>query len=445
MVNAQEWLDENGLDNNLTIEERISKLTDKLAPQQASYDRNGILYSSRAIIKPSRNESNYLDCLARLLKGTETCVAVFFDGEKLLIASNKKRPKHAEYYIEKLSTFINDPFNGIAYNLLIESAIKQIIFYCIKNNSFEIEDLKAKYLKESNVSSSFKTFLKVMEEYSKLGESKISGEIKVIPDLFKKVFEEIKEQQESNVDEAKLMWFCLSPLYDTNSFVNAVFNGKVDLKIVKAIKEKRVEYIDEKENVHAEMKIINKLYKNNKLNGKGGHIGISKLTCAPCWITIDLLNNALFVQPITVCGTHGGIYPNWIVPNIYYACKTNLLRRFEELASEDVTYKKSREGTRSKIPQSLPKITYEDLQKTIQKIKVIEEIEGEKAELELEELGKIKLKSKNKRRIKLPKQEKEFKTELARERKTLKQKDKERVNERKEKYQAQIKVFPKQN
>ena len=105
----------------------------------------------------------------------------------------------------------------------------------------------------------------------------------------------------------------LLPWEDTNIIINAVVNNEdqnQDIKnIVEAIKNKDcVEYIKEKEDLHAEMKIVTNLCKNG-FNQDFLYIGISKLTCAPCQLTIDFLNkSSRFNGRINICGTHGGTY-----------------------------------------------------------------------------------------------------------------------------------------
>src|SRR5437763_11766341 len=107
-----------------------------------------------------------------------------------------------------------------------------------------------------------------------------------------------------------------------NSIANYIVKEETSKEITDAIKQEKIDYVSRndceyrrscgfckeckakepcdkkacencencKENfLHAEMKIINKLYKRgDKLTDD--YIGISKLTCAPCQLTINVLN-----------------------------------------------------------------------------------------------------------------------------------------------------------
>jgi hypothetical protein len=62
--------------------------------------------------------------------------------------------------------------------------------------------------------------------------------------------------------------------------------------------------------MHAEMKILNKLYdKKTESFPETGYIGIAKLCCYPCRAMVDLVNskigNYFFFH---TCGTHASAY-----------------------------------------------------------------------------------------------------------------------------------------
>jgi hypothetical protein len=52
-----------------------------------------------------------LDVLARLLTGDETCVAICYFKNSLLIASNRVAPEFAKNYISILRQYLIEPFN----------------------------------------------------------------------------------------------------------------------------------------------------------------------------------------------------------------------------------------------------------------------------------------------------------------------------------------------
>jgi len=94
-------------------------LTNKLASLEKGNDNA----HQFAIVKPNIKKDNHLNYLARLFTGNETCVAVFFNGERLFIASNKKSPKHAKDYIKVLRKLVIDHHDREIYNKLVELAL----------------------------------------------------------------------------------------------------------------------------------------------------------------------------------------------------------------------------------------------------------------------------------------------------------------------------------
>ena len=120
----------------------------------------------------------------------------------------------------------------------------------------------------------------------------------------------------------------LMPIEDTNIITNAIIDRELNEEITSMNFD--INYIEGNEcshkkynkncktcqenNVHAEMKVISKIYKNKKEikdEQLKQYIGISKLACAPCQIAIDILNKVGFEGYLFfILGTHGGIYPS---------------------------------------------------------------------------------------------------------------------------------------
>jgi hypothetical protein len=223
------------------IEEKISELTDKLASLEKGDDDA----HQFVIVKPNKiKKDNHLNCLARLFTGNETCVAVFFDGERLFITSNKKSPKHAKDYIKVLRKFIIDHHDREIYNKLVELALREIEFN-LKNSAAEIDELRVKHSERI-----YFVLLKKIEEYCRKAGLK-KGEIKKITNkpifdesklreierLFIIAFNDIKEiEQNFSSENVKLMRSCLCPLHDANTVINAICSKKFDEKIIKAIR-----------------------------------------------------------------------------------------------------------------------------------------------------------------------------------------------------------------
>ena len=74
------------------------------------------------------------------------------------------------------------------------------------------------------------------------------------------------------------------------------------------------DYIRSNKGVHAEIKIANRIYQSSQ-ERKEYYIGISKLNCAPCHVTLGVLSQRSLAS-FRTCGTHGATYgSNWILPD----------------------------------------------------------------------------------------------------------------------------------
>jgi hypothetical protein len=98
----------------------------------------------------------------------------------------------------------------------------------------------------------------------------------------------------------------LMPIDDLNIIFSIMIKDQLDQELIEAIKLLNIDYIENEESMHAEMKIIDKLL---ELKARGEYyIGITKLTCAICKITIDTINGHEGSISINTRGTHGGTY-----------------------------------------------------------------------------------------------------------------------------------------
>src|SRR6266498_4335584 len=335
--------------DNKLIEKEICKLIDdRLATWKRSFkdEKGDDKHVGVAVVKAKKSKDNYLDCLARVINVKDTCIAILFDGESLLISNNGKI-HHARNYMKVLKEFVNNvnnPFEEDSYNSLVEMALEKIRHNSEKGQyPVKIEEILTGHSEKSNFYK-LKSLLEKIKIYNKSKSIHDGDELYEIGKLFKEVFDEIKRLRKSDksteppelwnntcwqsyfskgVDatseidskdgDAKLIWDLLYPLYDVSILAKAICNGKIDERIIVAIKEEKIEYIEEgkgdSRTTHAEMKIIERIcQKPFSFRNKNLYIGINKLTCAPCWITIDILNKVIFKQTLHVCGTHGGTY-----------------------------------------------------------------------------------------------------------------------------------------
>lgn len=282
-------------------------------------------------------EEKQLDTLARLLtnkeKPQDTCVALFLKNNgELLIASNLDEPKYARSYLEDLKEFIevsSKESHDETYKKLIKRAVKQTLSFIIMS-----DERGKKTISDLTNLAKFKSAMEKTEN------------LEVIQNLSKEVFQEFQKKKIKG-----WYWEYLLPLNDINIIANDIRDEKFDPKIIKAIRERRICYIKDKLNMHAEMKILNKLYDEKSQSFlEVGYIGITKLCCAPCQTMIDLVNSKMRDNFLT-CGTHGATYLGWIMPDFYQ----------EELI-ESLEREKKWESS-SEIPQTLSRNLYGEFQR----------------------------------------------------------------------------------
>ncbi|CAJ0748272.1 19401_t:CDS:2 [Entrophospora sp. SA101] len=305
-------------------------------------------------INGTSKQHKYLDTLARLLTSTkDICVAVCYDenSEQLLVANNRRQADYAEIYLDKLREFIKE-FSNDKYEDLLTLSVFQL------KDLIEKQQMGAviQAIEESSEYEKFNKFKEKIEIY----ENK--SDLFLIKEYAKELFSEINQLREKKeMTRANEFWNYLAPLEDANIIAQAISQGDLEYKIVKAIKEKSVVCIEGEENVHAEMKIINRLRQNSPKKKTLVYIGISKFSCLVCQSTIDTINRRSNFSSegyeFAIRGTHGGTYPEWIEPDLSSSERRELISRLERIKGGEYPLK-VREST-STISQKL-KIDFEE-------------------------------------------------------------------------------------
>ena len=92
---------------------------------------------------------------------------------------------------------------------------------------------------------------------------------------------------------------------------------KDDSPIMVAIRSSRLNILQVKTNMHAEMVVLNMIFDTNfKFSG---YLGISKLCCAKCFVAINYHYNRITENVIRVCGCHGKTSnPSWSIPSFIF-------------------------------------------------------------------------------------------------------------------------------
>jgi hypothetical protein len=289
-------------------------------------------------LNPTRGEKQ-LDILARLLtnRGTpqDTCIAVFLKKNgQLLIASNLEEPRYARGYLNDLRSYIlasSEHNHNTTYSTLARRAVQQIFSF-----------IQLSQRRQATVSG-----LEKLEEFRELikGGKERSWPLQQLRAILDKK-EEVYQEFGRNKTRGWL-WDYLLPLIDTDEVANNIRDEVFDQGVIKAIKERDICYVNDKLNMHAEMKILNKLYDSEtKRFPEVGYIGITKLCCFPCQTMIYIINskegnlgNYFFFH---TCGTHASTYLGWIIPDFYQEDFIESLERFKKWESS------------SEIPRELP-------------------------------------------------------------------------------------------
>lgn len=293
------------------------------------------------------NKYNHLDILARVLTNgyskskADVCVAVCLHEQKLFIASNKKKPDYAKDCLEDLHELIKNQ-SIESYQKLLKKAVEKIMYIKLKSKS-------------NNIIKEFKEKAKECYESKNPDWSNLQA-------IAKKLFQEIKNTSK-NDSIINQMWKFLMPWHDVGELVRLILEKNFDevTKISIEQYKKKIVYVedenDEKNSnketpVHAEIKIINKLYrKKNKQIQEIKYIGCTKKSCIHCRAIIEILNEIgkyLWVS----YGTHYGTRIKSKNPDIVIKLnkEDDVKKKIEEIISRGVLPCNS---TTSEIPESL--------------------------------------------------------------------------------------------
>ncbi|KLL03282.1 MAG: hypothetical protein MRECE_21c002 [Mycoplasmataceae bacterium CE_OT135] len=317
-------------------------------------------------IKPRKNEVNiqekYLDVLARLLTTKkEPCMAVCYDKFKdsLLVAGNRRDLGYARetinYLRELISASSSNWYNR--YKELLRLVATEQVKVPAGGDSNQARNRKTTEVKKpleeekekSSKESKIDKFLELVNRCRQTSGGDFSQS--EWEEIIHEALEEIKfyDKEEKRKEE----WLkYLLPFEDLKIVSEAIRDNKLDSQVVQAIKNDRINYIEcenkeyckgcgkncrgnlcgkkkycnsckhcKEMNLHAEMKIISNLSKETIKSSC--YIGISKLACLPCQVTIDTLNEFThfpltdYKKAFNVRGTHGSTYDRWIVPSIF--------------------------------------------------------------------------------------------------------------------------------
>jgi len=142
----------------------------------------------------------------------------------------------------------------------------------------------------------------------------------------------------------------MRPLIDTRILVSQISHDQRSLQAIQ-----QVGYVEDEMGgkKHAEIKISDYLYDNqDSIPNDKYYIGITKLTCGPCDIALQIFDKATDGKmKLSYAGTHGGTYPRWQMPkwlntdtSAYEIFRTKL-NEIKEMPKEDLS---------NKAPETVP-------------------------------------------------------------------------------------------
>jgi len=160
-------------------------------------------FSSTTKKKVLMSREVYLDTLARLLTGKETCAAFCYHGGKLFVASNEKQPRYAKTHLEILRNLVNNNQFSQNYEKLLELAVENTLY--LEKKKSEPKD---------KIEENSGNFLKILKSFAKL-------------------FYEVKKlEADNNLIQAKKKWKYLINLHDTWIISSAIKSKTIEKEML---------------------------------------------------------------------------------------------------------------------------------------------------------------------------------------------------------------------
>jgi len=345
------------------IREEIELEIDLLSKAQEDKKQTSSKYSSSVereeqsteTVKPSKRR---LDSLARFLSISETCAAVCYDGRQLLIANNSGDKESINSLIEGLKYYIENKEKCNPLDLYI-----QYVLPIALNNWLDIyENQQALMVRNSEIQQK----LKAQGDSNPLSEEESAQLARA--ELVLNVFEDLKyfndkrytimDSEEENTEwwlhhdrliknatilsknkddkqVLKIAKNIIRPKKDLEKILIGLKTEKdINVDIITAIKDQKVLFLENPDELHAEMVVLKYLIENSnipepKAKIEGYEFGISKLTCCQCDLALKL-SKSLIDKEIWYRGTHGYTYPNWKPPEF-------LLDNIKEIGNNFIT------------------------------------------------------------------------------------------------------------
>ncbi|KHO03243.1 hypothetical protein JS61_05365 [Rickettsia felis] len=313
-----------------------------------------------------------LDSLARLVTGDNICSAIRYYNDTILIASNSGGNELAKEVLDTVKDFSKDNRkNGKCLEdellrLYVKSSWKPFIKQLI-NQQKEISTLKNS--SEKRVKALYNNIEKLLSwpgimkapcnnkkkqtdyinELTKLfqGEQELNKFCDFCSECIKSA-----QNTKSFEKEHKIIGIIRHPLKDIKKVAADFIDpemSKFSNKVKQAIIDGKIKYLNnqnsQKEKIHAEMRILQEIYQQNNNNLEilkndldSEYIGITKLCCLSCQVTIEALTGKELEESEIVRGNHGKAYEYWKAPDFVYKdedLQKKILYVFDLLTKKD--------------------------------------------------------------------------------------------------------------
>lgn len=218
------------------------------------------------------------DSLAWLMQGDSPCGAACFDGEYLLIASNKTDDKTVKF-AEEVKSFL--------YSLVDTADLNESSYTKLRDECNKIRDEFLNKIMRKGFFTPFDDTDELFEPASR------------------PLIEENEQYRKAVIRSVKKITTTICHAYKKNPGI------AYPREMIAAIRNKKIKFLEDNSttifkslDLHAEMRILQKLFDNDKIplkNNTPFYIGISKRCCKNCEHVIEAINQVAKDNKISIC------------------------------------------------------------------------------------------------------------------------------------------------
>jgi hypothetical protein len=227
-----------------------------------------------------------LDSIAWLIQGNDICGSAYFDGDKLLLATNKQE-----------------------HSPIVTEVIEHLYYVARKSEELKLQLDRDPPTVDYNI---FKK--KIDNSVNKLRDQIRKVNLYGTNDTFKKDVDGALNKVTDSIIASYL-----DP--EGSTVVPPNKNTALDPQLMDAIRKRNIEFVpgdlaSNGKDIHAEMKLVQKLFEKRKVDkssaDRNPYIGVSKRCCVKCSAVIKSINTVItdvIREVIAIRGDQEGIFP----------------------------------------------------------------------------------------------------------------------------------------